>query len=227
MAKIDEVSEICRQFGVTLIEDSAESLGATFRGKQSGTFGDFGVYSFNGNKILTTSGGGILIGRDSEKIKKANFLSTQAREQAQHYEHNEFGYNYRMSNILASVGVAQMEVLSDRVNKRRQIFNWYWEELGEAFNFMPEIENSRGNRWLTTVSGLKDVNRVIKALHQESIESRPLWKPMHQQPLFKDTSSTLNGVSDSLFSSGLCLPSGTAMDRSDIQRVSKIVRENV
>ena len=226
MAKIDKISEICKEFNIALIEDSAESLGASLNGKQSGTFGDFGIFSFNGNKILTTSGGGLLIGKNSEFVEKARFLSTQAKEPFLHYEHKEIGYNYRMSNVLASIGVAQMEVLEDRVSKRRQIFEWYREELKDLVQFMPEIESSRGNRWLTTAVGFNR-DRVINALQSEDIEARPLWKPMHRQPLFESTSSTLNGVSDKLFESGVCLPSGSAMVKDDVIRVCEVIKENV
>ncbi|HIM94487.1 MAG TPA: aminotransferase class V-fold PLP-dependent enzyme, partial [Campylobacterales bacterium] len=153
MSKIDEIVAICKEEGIYLIEDAAESLGASYRDKQSGTFGDFGVYSFNGNKILTTSGGGMLVSQNEEWIEKAKFLSTQAKEPYLHYEHKEYGYNYRMSNVLASIGVAQMEVLDSRVRRKREIFNFYKRELWDIkeISFMPEIEGSFGNRWLTTI----------------------------------------------------------------------------
>jgi UDP-N-acetylbacillosamine transaminase len=228
MAKMDEIAAICKEENICLIEDAAESLGAGFDGEQSGTFGDLGVYSFNGNKILTTSGGGMLVSSNEEWIEKARFLSTQAKEPFLHYEHRELGYNYRMSNVLAAIGVAQMEVLRQRVEKKCEIFSWYREELsmiGEI-SFMPEIPRSVGNRWLTTLAFDKsDPLRVIAALEKENIESRPLWKPMHLQPLFKNTSAITDGTSEKLYQSGICLPSGTAMQREDVARVSRIIRE--
>jgi len=224
MAKIEEIVKICKENNIYLIEDSAESLGASYKNKQSGTFGDFGVYSFNGNKILTTSGGGMLISENKEWIEKAKFLSTQAKEDYPWYEHETYGYNYRMSNVLAAIGVAQMEVLEDRVEKKREIFSWYKEFLKEEF--MPEIENSIGNRWLTTLT-FKDKNplEVMEVLKQNQIESRPLWKPMHMQPLFKNNKAYLNGVSENLFKKGLCLPSGTQLTKEQVKYISKVINE--
>ncbi len=226
MAKIDEISKICKENDIYLIEDAAESLGATYKGNQSGTFGDVGVYSFNGNKILTTSGGGMLVSNNKEWIEQARFLSTQAKEAYPWYEHKTYGYNYRMSNVLAAIGVAQMEVLSKRVKKKREIFSWYKEFLSEEF--MPEIQNSKGNRWLTTLT-LKNKNpfEVMEKLKQNEIESRPLWKPMHIQPLFKDNKSYIDGTSERLFKDGICLPSGTELRKSDVEYICKIVKQNV
>ncbi len=226
-AQIEEIATLCKEHGIYLIEDAAESLGATYNDKQTGTFGDFGIYSFNGNKILTTSGGGILVSDNAEWIKKASFYSTQAKEEMLHYEHLEYGYNYRMSNVLAAIGVGQMEVLEERVGKKREIFEWYRKELtGLDVELMPEVENSRGNRWLTTLLFKKDTNldKIIKKLEENDCESRPLWKPMHMQPLFRDSKSILNGVSKDLFDRGLCLPSGTMMDRKDVKRVCKLIQ---
>jgi len=224
MAKIEEIVKICKENNIYLIEDSAESLGASYKNKQSGTFGDFGVYSFNGNKILTTSGGGMLVSENKEWIEKAKFLSTQAKENYPWYEHETYGYNYRMSNVLAAIGVGQMEVLEERVNKKREIFSWYKEFLKEEF--MPEIENSIGNRWLTTLT-FKDKNplEVMEVLRKNEIESRPLWKPMHMQPLFKNNKSYLNGVSENLFQKGLCLPSGTQLTKEQVKYISKVINE--
>jgi UDP-N-acetylbacillosamine transaminase len=226
-AKMGEIMEICRNEGIAVIEDAAESLGATLEGKQTGTWGDMGVYSFNGNKILTTSGGGMLVSDDEALVKKARFLSTQAKEPCLHYEHREVGYNYRLSNVLAAIGVAQMEVLDSRIARRREIFERYVERLGdiEGVRFMPEIEGGRGNRWLTTLTfeGVEPM-RVIEALERERIESRPLWKPMHMQPVFRDVPSITNGTSERLFESGLCLPSGSQMTDDDVDRVAEIVR---
>lgn len=216
-ADIEKIAQICKLHGVFLIEDAAESLGATFKEKHTGTFGDFGIYSFNGNKILTTSGGGMLVSDNEEYIKKAMFYSTQARENEIYYEHIEYGYNYRMSNVLAAIGVAQMEVIEERVAKKREIFEWYREFLGEIeeITFMPELENSRGNRWLTTVTFKKiDYVKVMNALEEIDVESRPLWKPMHLQPLFKEATSYLDGTSEALFKKGLCLASSTTMTKN-------------
>lgn len=228
MAKIKEIAEICKEEGIYLIEDAAESLGASYAGRQSGTFGDFGIYSFNGNKILTTSGGGMLVSENEEWIKKAEFYATQAREDQPFYEHVEYGYNYRMSNVLAAIGVAQMEVLSQRVQKRREIFSWYREAMEELkeVTFMPEIEQSQGNRWLTTITFEKHNPQLsIEALNKTNIESRMLWKPMHLQPLFHDAQAFLNGTSEMLFQKGICLPSGTQMQKSEIQSIVDIIKE--
>jgi len=231
MADIEEIYMICHKYGIVLIEDSAEALGAEFNGRASGTFGDFGIYSFNGNKILTTSGGGVLIGKNEELIAKAKFLSTQAKEDTLHYEHVEFGYNYRMSNVLASIGVAQMEVLNSRIEKRREIFMNYKNKLNDLVEFMPEIDNSRGNRWLTTILFKKDqavnIDSIIKNFNRHGIETRHLWKPMHMQPLFKNNISQTDGTSEDMFSRGLCLPSGTAMEESDINKVVELLKEQI
>ncbi len=228
MAKIDEIVSICKEEGIFLIEDSAESLGASFNGQQSGTFGDFGVYSFNGNKILTTSGGGMLISDNKEWIEKAKFLSTQAKEPFLHYEHKEYGYNYRMSNVLSAIGVAQMEVLSERVERKREVFNFYKEQLKEIeeISFMPEIEQSYGNRWLTTILFEKtEPLKVVEALEKVNAESRPLWKPMHMQELFKDAQSFVDGTSEEYFKKGLCLPSPTSCDLEELMRVVEAIKQ--
>jgi UDP-N-acetylbacillosamine transaminase len=229
-AKLDEIIAICKEEGIYLIEDAAESLGSTYQEKQTGTFGDFGVYSFNGNKILTTSGGGMLVSDNQEWIEKAAFYATQAREDELFYEHIEYGYNYRLSNVLASIGVAQMEVLKKRVEKKREIFAWYKEALSDIdeITFMPELDGAKGNRWLTTFTFDK-INpfKVIHALQEQNIESRPLWKPMHMQPLFKHERSFLSGKSEALFEKGICLPSGTQMCKNDIDRVTSIIKSTL
>src|SRR5699024_2666584 len=220
-AKYDEIVEICQKHDAVLVEDAAESLGSEYLGKKSGTFGDFGIFSFNGNKIITTSGGGMLISNNEEKIKHALFLSTQARETALHYQHEEMGYNYRLSNISAGIGIGQMEVLDDRVNRRREIFNIYKENLKDikGVNFQPEIDNSKSNRWLTalTIDGI-DTYDLIDYLSQHNIEARPVWKPMHLQPFFKDYDyiSLNEDVSKGLFERGVCLPSGSNLTNEEV-----------
>ena len=227
VCKLDEIIAICKAEGIYLIEDAAESLGATYHGEQSGTFGDMAVYSFNGNKILTTSGGGMLVSNNELWIEKAKFLSTQAKEDYLHYEHKEVGYNYRMSNVLAAIGVAQMEVLAQRVERRREIFALYQEYLGEIpeITFMPEIEESMGTRWLTTLT-LNDTKpqQVIDVLAEANIESRPLWKPMHLQPLFSNDMVVENGMSEKLFCQGICLPSGSSLRDEEVYHICKIVK---
>jgi len=225
-ANIEKIVNICKKYGVYLIEDAAESLGATFNGKHTGTFGDFGVYSFNGNKILTTSGGGMLVSSNRDWIEKAKFYSTQAKEPYLHYEHKEYGYNYRMSNVLAAIGVAQMEVIEERVAKKREIFNWYREFLSdiEEIEFMPELSNSRGNRWLSALT-FKTFNPLdaIDALEKINVESRPLWKPMHLQPLFKDAKFIIDNTSEDLYNRGICVASSTTMNKDDVKRVSNAI----
>lgn len=226
-SKMKEICEICQNEGIALVEDAAEALGGFYAGKALGTFGVMGAYSFNGNKIITTSGGGMLVG-DSEFVEKARFYSTQAREPLLHYEHKDYGYNYRLSNVLGAIGVAQMEVLEKRVEQKRKVFEIYEKELGGVLEFMPELANSRGNRWLTTgVFAKKDTHlKVIRALADQNIESRPLWKPMHIQPVFKGALSFVDGCSEDLFSRGICLPSGSDMSEETQARVIKLVKEN-
>jgi UDP-N-acetylbacillosamine transaminase len=229
-ADIEKIAEICKLHGVYLIEDAAESLGATFHDKHTGTFGDFGIYSFNGNKILTTSGGGMLVSPNAEYIKKALFYATQAKEPFIYYEHEEYGYNYRMSNVLAAIGVAQMEVIEDRVLKKREIFGWYQEFLAEIseITFMPELKNSRGNRWLSALTfEQSNPDKIMQALEDINVESRPLWKPMHMQKLFKKCKASLDGTSEELFKKGLCLASSTTMSKNDVFEICQIIKENL
>lgn len=234
-AKMDEILSLCNEYHVPIIEDAAESLGSTYKGKASGTFGKFGVYSFNGNKIITTSGGGMLVSNDVEAIKKARFLATQARDFSPHYQHSESGYNYRMSNILAGVGRAQLEVLNERVEARRAIFERYQQELAyiPGISFMPQLENTRSNRWLTTLrieeeeAGIS-VDSLLQSLAEENIEARHVWKPLHMQPLFERdpyyAHSESENVSEQLFKTGICLPSGSNMPDEDISRVISSVK---
>ena len=230
-AKLDEIIAVANSFEIPLIEDAAEALGSKYKNQQLGTFADFGIYSFNGNKIITTSGGGALVCKNKKLIEKAKFLATQSRDEAPHYEHSEVGYNYRMSNVCAAIGVGQLEVLTERVTRKREIFNFYKNELSmiKEITFLEELEPSFSNYWLTTI--LLDKNSTIDReqlrlhLEKDNIESRPLWKPMHLQPVFKDCKSYVNGVSEDLFNRGLCLPSGTAMTTEDLKRIVKKVKE--
>jgi UDP-N-acetylbacillosamine transaminase len=229
-ADIEKITKLCKKHNVYLIEDAAESLGATFNGKHTGTFGDFGIYSFNGNKILTTSGGGMLVSPNKEWIDKAMYYSTQAKGPYIHYEHEEYGYNYRMSNVLAAIGVAQMEVIEDRVLKKREIFTWYKEFLDEIeeITFMPELKNSRGNRWLTALTFERtNYAKVMEALEEINVESRPLWKPMHMQPLFKHCKTYLDGTSEALYQKGLCLASSTTMNKEDVRLICEIIKKTL
>lgn len=233
-AKVDEIVELCNKYNVPLIEDAAESLGSEYKGQKSGTHGKYGIYSFNGNKIITTSGGGALISNDEDAIQKARFLATQARDPAIHYQHSEIGYNYRMSNIVAGIGRGQLEVLDKRVKQRREIYKRYEEALGHipGIKFQPELEGTLSNRWLTalTIDPEKTgVTRteIIEQLEEKNIEARPVWKPMHLQPLFKKSKyyshEEDNSVSDELFENGICLPSGTNMTRIQQQTILKIL----
>ncbi len=235
-AKIDELKEICDRYEVPIIEDAAESLGSEYKGKKSGSFGKFGIYSFNGNKIITTSGGGALVSNDKEVLNKSRFLATQARDQAIHYQHSELGYNYRMSNIVAGIGRAQLEVLDERVARRREVFQNYFEAFKDqpGFDFMPELEGTKSNRWLTALTidpeeaGITNMD-IIHALGEENIEARPVWKPLHLQPLFEGSKyySHKEGYSysDDLFNYGLCLPSGSNMTEEQQHRVIHTIKK--
>jgi UDP-N-acetylbacillosamine transaminase len=226
VANIEPILNLCREHGILLIEDSAEALGAKFKDRFAGTFGEMGIYSFNGNKLLTTSSGGVLVSNNLEYLEKAKHLSTQAKEpDFIEYVHKEVGYNYRMSNVLAAIGVAQMEVVDERIKRKREIFELYKRELKEISDFMPELPNSFGTRWLTTLIFKElDPFEVMHILRKNEIESRPLWNPMHKQPLFKNAKSYLNGRSEELFKKGLCLPSGTSMSDEDVRRVCEIIK---
>ncbi len=237
-ADIEPISSLCNSYEIALIEDAAESLGATYQGKKSGSFGYFSILSFNGNKIITTSGGGALVSNDPEALKRARYLATQARRPARHYEHTEVGYNYRMSNVLAGIGRGQLEVLEERVAARRAVFARYYEILSsiEGFGFMPEAPYGRSTRWLTALTvdpqlcGV-DRDQIIDVLEAENIEARPVWKPMHLQPLYAgckyfehEAGDHWGSVSDRLFELGLCLPSGSNLSVEDQARVIKVIR---
>ncbi|MCP4359247.1 MAG: pyridoxal phosphate-dependent aminotransferase, partial [Chloroflexi bacterium] len=230
-ADIDPIIALCNQYDIPLIEDAAEALGTTYKGRSPGTLGAFGFYSFNGNKIITTSGGGMLVSNNPDWIAHARKLSTQAREPAPHYEHAEIGYNYRMSNILAGVGRGQLQVLAERVKALRHNYDYYEETLGAlpGIKFMPEASWGQHSRWLTTLTinpATFGANRedVRLALEAENIEARPLWKPMHIQPIFAQYESVGGEISESLFRDGLCLPSGSDLTAADLSRIVAVVR---
>lgn len=221
--KAKEINEIAQKYDIPVVEDSAEALGSTYFNKKCGALSDFGILSFNGNKIITTSGGGALI-VDSEKLKeKAVFLSTQARDNAPHYEHSSIGFNYRLSNVLAGIGRGQMEVIDDRVEARRQNFNFYKKHLSQykQITFLEEPENFFSNRWITCIEteSYELREKIRLELLKDDIESRPLWKPMHVQPIFKDYLHFTNGTSERLFDRGLCLPSGSNLTQDDLSRI--------
>ena len=234
-ANYEALKAVCSHYRVPIIEDAAESLGAVYQGKASGTIGKFGILSFNGNKIITTSGGGMLVSADFEALEKARFLSTQARDSSRHYQHSETGYNYRMSNILAGIGRGQLKVLDERVKARRAIFARYREELSShGIEFMPELCKGCSTHWLSVLTIDPDITgistlEVIDRLAAENIESRPVWKPMHRQPLFRGHDYYPHeadfSVSDRLFQQGLCLPSGSSLSQQDQTRVIRIAKE--
>jgi pyridoxal phosphate-dependent aminotransferase EpsN len=231
-AQLDALVDICERFGVELIEDAAESLGATFSGRQSGTFGRLGVFSFNGNKIITTSGGGMLMCRDEADAQRARFWATQARDDAPHYQHSQIGYNYRMSNIVACIGRGQLEVLTQRIERKREIFEWYRSIFSSipGVSMMPEPPGAQCNYWLSCVvidekqAGFS-AEQLRLAFEADTIESRPLWKPMHLQPVFAQCKAMLNGIAQHLFEQGLCLPSGTAMAQPQLQRIQRVIQQ--
>lgn len=248
-AHIDEIVEICKKYQVPLIEDAAESLGTIYHGKFTGTFGDYGIISFNGNKIITSSGGGMLLintENAEEKAKKVLYWATQAREPARWYQHTEIGYNYRMSNIVAGIGRGQLKVLDKRVEKKRYIYEYYKENLGDldGIHFMPMVEDTRSNCWLTSIQldaecKVKPLDIMI-ALEEDDVESRPIWKPMHLQPVFSDCdfvslveelhvvdeeTGADNSISGEIFERGVCMPSDSKMSDEDLERVCDVVRK--
>ncbi|PKJ54366.1 DegT/DnrJ/EryC1/StrS family aminotransferase [Bacillus sp. SN10] len=227
-ADMDKIVALCKKYDVSLIEDAAESLGTYYKGKHTGSFGDYGIFSFNGNKIITTSGGGMLVSNNEERVSKVRFWATQSRDQARHYQHSELGFNYRMSNVVAGIGRGQLKVLDQRVQKKRYIFDFYKRELEglEGIEFMPSNEWNEPNYWLSsmTLNGKIRPIDVMEALEKENIESRPVWKPMHLQPFFEKYDFVGTDVSEKLFENGVCLPSDTKMTDADLERVVKIIK---
>lgn len=231
-ADYEEIENICTRYDVPLIEDSAEALGATYNKKKAGCFGKMGVFSFNGNKIITTSGGGMLVSNDGEMVRKARFLATQARDPAPHYQHSQIGYNYRMSNLLAAVGRGQLRTIEERITARRRVFDVYFNALGNlpGISFMPEASYGRSNRWLTCIQ-IEPIafgatcDDVRLALEKENIEARPVWKPMHLQPVFASCRKRGGEVAQGLFEKGLCLPSGSNLSESDQGRIIEVVQK--
>ncbi len=230
-AKVDEIMTVANKYEIPVIEDAAEALGSMYKNKKLGTFGEFGVFSFNGNKIITTSGGGTLVSNDIDKISKARFLATQARDEAPHYQHSQIGYNYRMSNIVAGIGRGQMEVIDERIKQRRanhKFYKNYFKDI-EGVSLLEEPSSDYfSNFWLTTIvidSNKAKVNseQLRLAFDKNNIETRPLWKPMHLQPVFKNYPKYTNGVSEELFNKGLCLPSGSNLTEDDKQRIIKVL----
>ncbi len=227
-ADMDKIMHICKKHNVAVIEDAAESLGTYYKGKHTGTFGDYGIFSFNGNKIITTSGGGMLVSNNEERIAKARFWATQSRDQARHYQHSELGFNYRMSNVVAGVGRGQLKVLDQRVAKKNYILEFYKRELGglEGVEFMPSNEWDEPNYWLSSIALTGKVRPIdiFNALEAENIESRPVWKPMHLQPFFEKYDFVGEGISEKLFENGVCLPSDTKMTDEDLKRVVETIK---
>ena len=228
-SKMKELMAIAEKYSIPIIEDAAEAIGASYNNRPMGSFGEIGIFSFNGNKIITTSAGGALVSNNPEYCKQATFLATQARDDAPHYQHSQIGYNYRMSNIVAGIGRGQMEVLDDRVAARRQNFDFYIKELRNFKNisFVEEPQGFFANRWLTTIlTDSFETREIIRlALEKENIESRPLWKPMHLQPVFKEFPAYVDGTSEDLFERGLCLPSGSNLTEEDLGRVVEVIKK--
>ncbi|THB60165.1 aminotransferase class I/II-fold pyridoxal phosphate-dependent enzyme [Vagococcus silagei] len=227
-ADMDPIIALCKKYNVSLIEDAAESLGTTYKGKHTGTLGDYGIYSFNGNKIITTSGGGMFVCNEAERTEKVRFWSTQSRDQAAHYQHSEIGYNYRMSNISAGIGRGQLKVLDDRVTKKRSIFARYKAGLSDIseITFPNENEWEFSNHWLSPmlVRGKVTPTIILEELEKHNIEGRPLWKPMHLQPIFEEFDFVGDKVAEDLFEKGLCLPSDSKMSEAEQDRVIEIIK---
>ncbi len=227
-ANLDKLLEICQRYNTPVIEDAAESLGTLYKGRHTGTFGDFGVFSFNGNKIITTSGGGMLVANNKNKIDKIRFWATQSRDKAKYYQHSEIGFNYRLSNVLAGIGRGQLKVLDQRVKRKQEIYYFYKEHLEtlENLKMMPDNTWNKPNFWLSclTVKGKIKPNNIIEALGKENIESRHIWKPMHMQPYYKGFDFIGNNTSEKIFKSGVCLPSDTKMTNEQLGRIVKIIK---
>jgi pyridoxal phosphate-dependent aminotransferase EpsN len=226
--EMDQIIKIAEHYDIPIIEDAAESLGSTYKGKHTGTFGKIGVYSFNGNKLLTTSGGGIIVTDDKEMADYMRFLSTQAKDPMPYYWHTDIGYNYRLSNVLAAIGVGQMEVIEDRINSTRRINEIYQKELSEFFlGFQRERETDRSNRWLSCafIKPEYDAQKLIEHLEKSNIESRRIWCPMHIQPAYMDGRKYINGTAEILFNYGICLPSGSSMTDEDIGKVISEIKK--
>lgn len=234
-AKMDEIMAVAERYGIPVIEDAAEALGSKYKGRPVGNQGKFGILSFNGNKIITTSGGGALISSDEAMIKRARFLSTQARDPAPHYQHSAIGYNYRMSNVVAGIGRGQLEVLQDRINRRREINRWYRSVVGDTPGITFHTEPSAdfySNYWLTCILVDPKVTGITSgqlrlAFEAENIEVRPLWKPMHLQPVFAECPAYVNGTSEQFFNNGLCLPSGTGLKDEDFVRIEEVLKREL
>jgi dTDP-4-amino-4,6-dideoxygalactose transaminase len=230
-ANMEEIMAIANQYQIPVIEDAAEALGSRYKNKSAGTFGRMGIFSFNGNKIITTSGGGALVSEDKEIIEKARFLSTQAKDPAPHYQHSQIGYNYRMSNIIAGIGLGQMEVIDQRVRQRRDNHDFFTGNMKDipGIKFLTEPDRDYfSNHWLTAIlidpsqTGITR-EQLLYELEKDNIETRPLWKPMHMQPVFADCPAYVNGTSENLFTNGLCLPSGSNMSDEDKSRIIDIL----
>lgn len=228
-ADMDKIMAICDKYDVPVIEDAAESLGTHYKGQHTGTFGEYGIFSFNGNKIITTSGGGMLVSNNEEKVKKVRFWSTQSRDQARHYQHSELGFNYRMSNVVAGIGRGQLRVLDQRVAKKKHIFEYYKRELEnlDGISFMPVNDWDEPNYWLScmTLNGNIKPLDIMEKLEANHIESRPVWKPMHLQPYFEEYDFIGSNVSEKLFENGICLPSDTKMTDQDLERICGLIKE--
>lgn len=229
--KVDEINEVSREFNIPIVEDSAEALGSTYNGVKCGSFGDIGILSFNGNKIITTSGGGALITKKVEIKNRAIFLATQARDEAPHYEHSSIGFNYRMSNVLAGIGRGQMLVIEDRVIARRSNYQFYYDNLNQLneIEFLEEPKHFYSNRWLSCIltPSFKIREKIRQALLEVNIESRPLWKPMHLQPVFNESPRYTDGTADILFQRGLCLPSGSNLSNEDLTKVVNVIKSQI
>lgn len=229
--KVDEIHAIGKKYNIPILEDSAEALGSIYKNKKCGTFGDIAAFSFNGNKIITTSGGGALVSKQLSDKEKTLFLSTQAKDKASHYQHSEIGYNYRMSNVLAGIGRGQLEVINDRVNSRRNNYEMYFKSLSKykEISFIEQPKEMYSNRWLSCVltPNFNFREKLRLSLKKNSIETRPLWKPLHLQPLFSSFPSYTNGVSENLFSRGLCLPSGSNLSLQELNYIISIIINNI